>query len=159
MLQQFVSHDVAERIVDDLEAVDIDIEDRDRLRRAARQSQRLSEAVEEQGPVRQLSEAVEVRLVLQPALELASFSDVFDCPGDPINDASGVPDRIAAGTHPTRDAIGPYDTVLYVDGAPCHVAMCFNGALPIIPVERVLPRPPYGSHRAHSRAVDPLERR
>ena len=43
VLQQFVSHDMAQRIVDDLETVDVDVQERHRLRRASRMSQRLGE--------------------------------------------------------------------------------------------------------------------
>ena len=83
-LQQLVAARVAERVVDDLEAVEVEEQDRGAALGvvALGAADRLVEAVEEEHAVGQPGERVVQRVVLQALLGLAAVGDVGDAADD-----------------------------------------------------------------------------
>ena len=83
-LQQLVAGRVAERVVDDLEAVEVEEQHRGAALGvvALGAADRLVEAVDEQHAVREAGQRVVERVVLQAALGLAAVGDVGDAADD-----------------------------------------------------------------------------
>ena len=85
--QQLVAGAVAERVVDDLEAVEVDQQQRDLVAEPAAVLERALGAPDQLAPVRQAREGVEVREMADPVLGKASVRDVLD--------DAGVADQVA----------------------------------------------------------------
>ena len=115
--QQLVSHLVAERVVDELEAVEVQEQDGRGGARvgALGAADRLVEAVEEQHAVGQAGERVVQRVVLQALLGLLAVRDVGLAADDPRGAALRVADRHAAGEHPAVGAVAVLDPVLVLE--------------------------------------------
>ena len=75
--QQLVAHDVAQRVVDALEAVDVEQHHREHLAAPTRPRQGAVELLVEPGPVGQARQAVVVRQVPHPFFGLAPFGHVL----------------------------------------------------------------------------------
>ena len=85
--QQLVAGAVAERVVDDLEAVEVDQQQRDLVAQAAAVLERALGAPDQLAPVRQPGQGVEVGEVADPVLGEAPVGDVLD--------DAGVADQVA----------------------------------------------------------------
>src|SRR6185503_4869422 len=77
LAQQAVARGVAERVVDRFEAVQIHEEDRERMLLTPRRGEQHLEALVEEGPVRQLREAVEVREAADLLFDALALADVL----------------------------------------------------------------------------------
>ena len=123
-LQQLVADRVAERVVDDLEAVEVEEQHRGAALgvMALRAADRLVEAVDEQHPVRQPGERVVQRVVLQAPLGLAAVGDVGDAADDPGRPAALVAHRDPAREHPAVAAVAVLDR--------CSNSKCSSVTLP-----------------------------
>ena len=114
---------MAEAVVDDLEAVEVEEQDGGAALRvvALGAPDRLVQAVQEQHAVGEAGERVVERVVLQAALGLAAVGDVGDRADDPERAAVVVADGGGAGEHPAVVAVAVLDPVLelevVVDGA------------------------------------------
>ena len=76
-LEQLVAGRMAERVIDALEVIEIEIEHRE-LAAAAHQRKLLLELLAQQHAVGQFGERIVVRQVRDPLLRLLPFGDVFD---------------------------------------------------------------------------------
>ena len=115
-LQQLVAGVVAERVVDDLEAVEVEEQHRGAALGvvALGAADRLVEAVHEQHAVREPGQRVVERVVLQAVLGLAAVGDV----GDAADDARGllaVADRDPAREMPAVGAVAVLHAVLELE--------------------------------------------
>ncbi len=84
--EQLVAGRVAEHVVDPLEAVEVDEQQRDTRTAAARTRERAGHLLDEQRAAPEAGEAVVGRVVLEPLLEALAFGDVLERaeePGDP----------------------------------------------------------------------------
>src|SRR3954471_4145267 len=135
-LQQLVAGLVAERVVDHLEAVEVEEQHgRARLRVvAAGAPDRLVEAVEEQHAVGEAGERVVERVVLQAALGLAAVRDVGERADDARGPAVLVAHRDGAGEHPAVAAVAVLDPMLELE--------VLAGGLGEVGVERLRERGP-----------------
>ena len=115
--QQPVSHLVAERVVDELEAVEVEEQDRRGGGRvgALGAADRLVEPVEEQHAVRQAGERVVQRVVLEALLGPLAVGDVGLAADDPQRSVLRVPDRHPAREHPAVGAVAVLDPVLVLE--------------------------------------------
>ena len=129
--EQPVSRLVAERVVDELEAVEVEEEHGGgRLRGGAlRPPDRLVEAVEEEHAVGQAGQRVVHRVVLQAPLGLLAGGDV----GLAADHARGLPGVVAhrgpAGEHPAVRAVPVLDPVLLLEVLRGARAVCLEGLL------------------------------
>ena len=76
--QQLVADDMAENVVDLLEAIEIEAEDGEALARAARLVERQLQALVERRPVRQVGQGVVMRHMGDPLLRLLALGDVLE---------------------------------------------------------------------------------
>ena len=142
--QQPVSRLVAERVVDELEAVEVEEEDGGRRLRggALGTADRLVEAVEEEHAVRQAGEGVVHRVVLEALLGLLAVGDIGLAADDPRGVTLGVADGHAAGEHPAVAAVAVLDPVLLLEVVRRAGAVRFEGLLdgcPIVGVDAAQP--------------------
>ena len=126
---------VAEAVVDDLEAVQVQEQHRGAGRRMAALGapDRLVQAVDEQHAVREAGERVVQRVVLEPALGLAAVGRVRDRADDARGLAQVVADGGRAGAQPAVAAVAVLHAMLEVEVVgcvPCRNASiaCVNGA-------------------------------
>ena len=115
--QQPVSHVVAERVVDELEAVEVEEQHGGRGGRlgALGAADRLVEAVEEQHAVGQPGQGVVHRVVLEALLGLLAVGDVGLAADDAQRAAVLVADRHPAREHPAVGAVAVLDPVLVLE--------------------------------------------
>ncbi len=97
---------VAERVVDRLEAVEIEEQDRARHIAGGRGAQRLAEQLADAAAVGQAREHVDIGEMGQPLLRLADLGDVGADPAEAFEAAGGVDDRIAGDRDPALAARG-----------------------------------------------------
>ena len=97
---------VAERVVDRLEAVEIEEQDRARHIAGGRGAQRLAEQLADAAAVGQAGQHVDIGEMGQPLLRLADLGDVGADPAEAFEAAGGVDDRIAGDRNPALAARG-----------------------------------------------------
>ena len=97
--QQIVADRVAERVVDALELVEIEIHDRERRAVAPCAVERLGELLVEAGPVRQLGDRVEVREAVNLLDRARSLGRILDRPGHAGHGAGGAEQRLGQHVH------------------------------------------------------------
>ncbi len=117
LLQQLVAARVAEAVVDDLEAVQVQEQHRRAGLRVAAlgAADRLVQAVQEQHAVRQAGERVVERVVLEAALGLAAVGRVGRGADDPRGPVVLVANGGAAGEQPAVGAVAVLHAVLEVE--------------------------------------------
>ena len=103
--QELVAHAVAVGVVDRLEAVEIDVQHRERAAGRPRRSHRGLEPQQEEAAIGQTREAVEARLVQEQLLRLPPRGDVLDR-DDPLRRRlAGSPDHARFVTAPRVGAV------------------------------------------------------
>ena len=160
LLQQLVADVVAQRIVDELEAVEVDEQHRHLLVEALRLRQRLGEAIHQHRAVGQAGERVVVRQVLDARLLRLALGDVLDHAGAPHVAARAVAHDVHAHVHVARLVAGRADAELELElglprGRPCARARAARSSS----CTWREPGAPVGVDRRHRHAPDALERR
>ena len=102
--QHGVALRVAERVVDRLEAVEIEEHDRARDIAGGRGAQRFAEQLADAAAVGQAGQHVDVGEMGQPLLRLADLGDVGADAAEALEAAGGVDDRVAGDRDPARAA-------------------------------------------------------
>ena len=105
-LQHRVALGVAERVVDRLEAVEIEEHDRAGHIARLRRRQRLAEQLPDPAAIGQAGQHVHIGEVGQPLLGLANLGDVGADAAEALELAGHVDDRIAGKADPARAAAG-----------------------------------------------------
>jgi hypothetical protein len=114
--QQPVADGMAEAVVDELEAVEVDVEHGAAPGRIPLElAEAVLEAVQEQRPVRKAGEAVVQRFVDQPLLGVAPLGDVRQRAGDADRCAAGVAGGEPARQDPAPAAVGVADPVFALE--------------------------------------------
>ncbi len=140
--QDLVADEMAERVVDDLEAVEVEEEDGARRRRARAAADGVLEAVLEEHPVRQPGERVVQRVVLELQLGRLAVRDVGlgarEAAGTPVGAAHGL----GAREHPAPAAVERPHAVLGLEVLGLADEVVLHGLLDLRPVLRVHPPEP-----------------
>jgi len=156
---QLVARRVAQRVVDHLEAVQVDEHHRSDPVFALGLREALGEPVLEQRPVGQARQVIVVRQVNQPLLGALAFGDVLGDARDAIHDARWVAHREGALVHPTHGAVGPHDAEFLVVVAERGLPARRRHAGVVARMDRVQPGREVGVQRLGVPSPDLLERR
>ena len=111
--QQQIAGEVAERVVHELEAIDVDDADGDQTPRAPRPADGRAQAVEQARAVGQAGEAVVQCLVPQGVLGLPLLGHVVERQHRPVQRAVVAEDRLSPGAPVTQLAVGAQHRVLH----------------------------------------------
>ncbi len=110
--EQLVAGRVAEHVVDALEAVQVDEEERDVGATAAPAGQRGGQFLDEERPAPEAGQAVVGRVVFEPSLEPLAFRHVLERPEEALHRAPRSAQRDGAHADPARRAVGDRDAQL-----------------------------------------------
>ena len=114
--EHLVPGHVPEAVVDHLELVEVDVEDRERIVVAPPAAgEGLAQAVAEQRAVGEAGQRVVERVVEEPFLRLLAAGDVGQGAGHAVGLAPRVPHREAAAEHPAIGAVAMPDAVLHLE--------------------------------------------